>query len=346
MRFQTAGMSFFARDSRWISSNPTIGREVLKVLVLISAVIQDPLTAADGERGLSQETDLIRMLTDTNGDGKADQSTVFADGFNSLLDGIASGVLARRGEVWVTDIPSLWRFRSGNGDPLKDATPDSNVSDRLASSPKAMKGFVAEELQRGFGVRFSFTGHDLHGLKFGPDGRLCFSCGDRGARLLTQEGKTIDLADEGAVFRCEPDGSHLEVVHRGLRNPQELAFDEYGNLFTGDNDSDQGDRERWVLIQEGADSGWRVGHQHAPLGNAGMWNLERLWVPHFEGQAAYVMPPIVRAQAARLLGSSKLISATQGVASLTQDSSERVRLMALQALGDLLTNPSVGRANY
>ncbi len=410
MRLQSAAMSFFARDSRWFYSNPTIRRGVLNVLVLISAVILDPLTAADidrvreadsvrsgyrplvaadrvatpilapaskegeirlkqfkvapglkvelwaaepmlanpvafsvdeqgrvftsetyryrssvldirhymfmleddlasrslddrlkqirkwfgpdGERLLSQETEVIRMLTDTNGDGRADQSTVFADGFNSPLDGIASGVLARRGEVWVTDIPSLWRFRSGNGDSSRDASTGLKVSNRLASSPRAMRGFVAEELQRGFGVRFSFTGHDLHGLKFGPDGRLYFSCGDRGARLLTKEGKTIDLPDEGAVFRCEPDGSNLEVVHRGLRNPQELAFDEYGNLFTGDNDSDQGDRERWVLIQEGADSGWRVGHQHAPLGNAGMWNLERLWVPHFEGQAAYVMPPI------------------------------------------------------
>ena len=155
-----------------------------------------------------------------------------------------------------------------------------------------MAGYQAEELLRGFGVRFSFTGHDLHGLKFGPDGRLYFSCGDRGTHLVTKEGRVIDLPDEGAVFRCEPDGSNLEVVHHGLRNPQELAFNEYGDLFTGDNDSDQGDRERWVQVIEGADSGWRVGHQHAPLGNAGMWNLERLWVPPFEGQAAYVLPPL------------------------------------------------------
>ncbi len=257
----------------------------------------------EGEKALSNETEVIRLLEDTNGDHKADKSSIFADGFTSPLSGIASGVLARNGEVWFTEIPSLWKFRTATASEAATMERDkTSLTVTKTPAPKEAvlpslphvhgKNMVAEELLRGFGIRFSFTGHDLHGLKFGPDGRLYFSCGDRGAHIVTQEGTVIDLPDEGAVFRCEPDGSNLEVVHRGLRNPQELAFNEYGDLFTGDNDSDQGDRERWVQVIEGADSGWRVGHQHAPLGNAGMWNMERLWVPHFEGQAAYLMPPI------------------------------------------------------
>lgn len=256
-----------------------------------------------GERALSTETEVIRRIEDTDGDHRADRSSIFAEGFTSPLSGIASGVLARNGEVWFTEIPSLWRFRPATTDETRQMnrgktsltitrTPPPKES-ALHSNPHLQDPhLVAEELLRGFGIRFSYTGHDLHGLKFGPDGRLYFSCGDRGAHVITQEGTLIDLPDEGAVFRCEPDGSHLEVVHRGLRNPQELAFNEHGDLFTGDNDSDQGDRERWVQIVEGADSGWRVGHQHAPLGQAGLWNLERLWVPSFEGQAAYLLPPI------------------------------------------------------
>ena len=249
----------------------------------------------EGEKALSQETEVIRMVEDTDHDGKADKSTVIADGLNSPLDGIASGILVRRGQVWFTDIPSVWKFSPQVGGqldkPLSVAT-TANPAARLASSPRMHTNYTAEALLTGFGIRFSFTGHDLHGLKFGPDGRLYFSCGDRGTHVVTKEGNVIDLPDEGAVFRCEPDGSKMEVFARGLRNPQELAFDEHGDLFTGDNDSDQGDRERWEQVVEGGDYGWRVGYQHAPLGNAGPWNMERLWVPHFDGQAAYIIPPI------------------------------------------------------
>ena len=249
----------------------------------------------DGENELSQETEVVRMLEDTDQDGHADKSTVFADGLNGSLDGIASGILARHGEVWLTDIPSLWRFTTNAAVAAQSTIPASSARSKspIGSHPRlGLANYSAAEMFRGWGVRFSFTGHDLHGLKFGPDGRLYFSVGDRGTQVVTHEGTTIDLPDEGAVFRCEPDGLRLEVFARGLRNPQELAFNEYGDLFTGDNDSDQGDRERWVHVVLGMDAGWRVGYQHAPLGNAGMWNMERLWVPYFPGQAAYIVPPL------------------------------------------------------
>ncbi|HUR60329.1 MAG TPA: HEAT repeat domain-containing protein, partial [Opitutaceae bacterium] len=71
------------------------------------------------------------------------------------------------------------------------------------------------------------------------------------------------------------------------------AFNEYGDLFTADNDSDHGDEERLVHVVENGDSGWRVGYQYAPLGRAGAWNTEKLWHPRHAGQAAYLLPPIV-----------------------------------------------------
>jgi quinoprotein glucose dehydrogenase len=221
---------------------------------------------------LGVESDQIRLLEDRDGDGVVEHSSIFADGFNQLADGLASGVLARRGKVYFTNIPDLWLLEDQDGDGIAEKR---------------------DSLHYGFGVRVGFLGHDLHGLRFGPDGRLYFTIGDRGSRIQTRDGRLVGFADTGCVFRCEPDGSHLEVFAYGLRNPQELAFDAHGNLFTGDNNSDGGDQARWVYLVEGGDSGWRIGYQfiNQPVAR-GPWNAEKLWHPQWDGQAAYLVPPI------------------------------------------------------
>ena len=221
---------------------------------------------------LTEKSEVLRLIQDKNGDGKAESSSTFASGFNNIPDGIAAGVLARDGKVWFANIPDLW---------LLEDTDNDGKADRR------------ESLHTGYGVHISFLGHDLHGLVMGPDGRLYFTVGDRGLNVTNQEGRVLFYPDEGVVLRCEPDGSKLEVFARGLRNPQELAFDDLGNLFTGDNNSDGGDRARWVHVVEGGDSGWRIGYQHMHAHpRRGPWNAEKLWYPQWEGQAAYVVPPI------------------------------------------------------
>jgi quinoprotein glucose dehydrogenase len=211
----------------------------------------------------------IVALDDTNGDGKADKSTIFADGFREALDGTAAGILARGNEVWWTNIPSLWRFQDSNGDAKAE------TKDRMLS---------------GFGVKFAFRGHDMHGLRFGPDGKLYFTIGDRGINVKNKEGKDWEVSDTGAVMRCNPDGTGFEVFATGVRNPQELAFDEFGNLFTGDNNSDAGDRARFVQLVEGGDCGWRMTFQY--LDDRGPWNRELLWDEKESLKAKYIIPPI------------------------------------------------------
>ena len=56
---------------------------------------------------LAIESEVVRLLEDRSGSGKADFSSIYADKFDSDLDGIASGVLARKGKVWFTNIPEM-----------------------------------------------------------------------------------------------------------------------------------------------------------------------------------------------------------------------------------------------
>jgi quinoprotein glucose dehydrogenase len=217
------------------------------------------------------EHERIRLIEDTKGTGQADRSTVFADGFNRIEDGIAAGLLARGKDVWYACLPDLWLLRDSKGTGKAD---------------------VRKKLHSGYGVHVGYLGHDLHGLVLGPDNKLYCSIGDRGLNVRA-DGKQHFYPDTGAVLRCNLDGSELEVYAIGLRNPQELAFDNHGNLFTGDNNSDGGDQARWVHIVEGGDSGWRIGYQFGTVtGNRGPWNAEKLWHPLHPGQASYIVPPI------------------------------------------------------
>ncbi|WP_235951877.1 PVC-type heme-binding CxxCH protein [Crateriforma spongiae] len=217
----------------------------------------------------AQHDDRIRRLTDNNGDGRADISEVIANGFNGIEEGTGAGILVRGDTLYYTCIPRLWRFDDADGDGQFE-------------SKKA--------LSDGYGVRVAFRGHDLHGIVKGPDGRLYFSIGDRGYHITTAEGKVLSNPAVGAVFRCEEDGSNLEVFCNGLRNPQELAFNDLGDWFTVDNNSDSGDKARIVHLLQGGDSGWRMYYQYLP--DRGPFNREKIWHPYHNEQPAYLNPPV------------------------------------------------------
>ncbi len=220
---------------------------------------------------MTRESERVHLIEDRDGDGKADFDSIFAEGFNSELHGIGAGLLARKGDVYYSCIPNLYLLRDEDGDG---------------------KAEVRKELQTGYGVRFAFIGHDLHGLRMGPDGKLYFSIGDRGFSVK-QGDRTIAFPEGGAVLRCNLDGTDLEIFCYGLRNPQELVFDQYGNLWTGENNSDGGDQARWAYLVEGGDTGWRIGYQYITQpNNRGPWNSEKMWHPENSEQPAYIIPPI------------------------------------------------------
>jgi len=231
-------------------------------------------------RDLTERSEVIRRLDQEGPDGAFARGRVFSDGYNDLLDGTAAGILAWDDTVYFACIPKIWMLRDGG--------PDGREAARAV-------------VQDGFGVRISLSGHDLNGFVLGPDGRIWGTLGDRGFNGVTQEGTKVDLRNQGAVFRMEPDGTGLEFVHTGLRNPKEIAFDELGHAVSVDNNSDQGDSARVVHIVDGADSGWEMEHQamhtfHREIGleqrPASRWMNEKLWHLPNADQPAYLLPPV------------------------------------------------------
>lgn len=213
----------------------------------------------------------IHLIEDTDQDGTADQLSTFAEGFQNEIAGIAAGVLFHEGDVYTTIVPDVWKLRDTNHDGKADQR---------------------ESIAYGFGVHLAYAGHDMHGLTVGPDGRIYWTVGDKGVGATSKEGIHFKYPNQGALLRCEPDGSSLEVYARGLRNVQEIAFDQFGNLFGVDNDSDRpGEKERFVYLVEHMDAGWRS-HWQYRASEYNPWMDERLSVPYHQGQPAYILPPI------------------------------------------------------
>lgn len=265
----------FNRGTEENRTRPFLLEDDLQIKTLEDRLAMFRKHRGEFEGGMSWFTkvsDQVRLLEDRDNDGRADLSKVFAGNFNNTLDGLAAGVIARDGDIYLTNVPHLWRLRDRDGDGVAE---------------------IREPLLRGFGINAAFLGHDLHGLAWGPDGRLYFSVGDRGFNVQSKEGRQFAQPRRGAVFRCDPDGTNFEVLHIGLRNPQELAFDEYGNLFAADNNCDKGDLSRLVYIVPEGDSGWNMAYQTMldPY-MTGPWHAENMWRVEASGQPAWIIPPV------------------------------------------------------
>src|SRR6185437_13196946 len=94
-----------------------------------------------GPRG----ADRIKILEDTDGDGKADKETVFVEGLN-----LASGLAVGHGGVFVGQAPYLLFY------------PDKNKDDKPDSDP--------EVLLSGFGLQDAHS--TVNSMQWGPDGWL------------------------------------------------------------------------------------------------------------------------------------------------------------------------------
>src|SRR6185295_10845412 len=122
-------------------------------------------------------------------DGVFETSTVFAEGLTPSM-----GIAWRAGKLYVADPPDVVAYEDLDGD------------------GKADRRTV---ILSGFGHTDNGS---LHGLTFGPDGLLYMTTGEPdGYALPGPDGKKL-TGVSGALIRCRPDGSGVEIVARGFEN--------------------------------------------------------------------------------------------------------------------------------
>ena len=228
-------------------------------------------------RDMTVEKENIYRVEDINGDGVADQTQLIVDDFHDEVTDVAGGLLKTDNDLFVAVGPDLWRMMDKNGDGIQDEK---------------------TSISHGYGIHIGFSGHGMSGVEMGPDGRIYWQIGDIGFNGTDKEGKKWEYPNSGVIARSNPDGSDFEIFASGNRNTHEFVFDEYANLISEDNDGDHpGESERLVYVVNGADIGWRSNWQYGkyrdPDNNSyKVWMDEKMYIPRFEGQPAYITPCI------------------------------------------------------
>lgn len=150
-----------------------------------SMTLGDAGTLFIGTRGEGK----VYAVPDRNGDRRADEVIVLAEGLNS-----PNGVAFRQGALYVAEINRILRFDDIETR-LKDPPEPVVVSDRFPSD----------------------THHGWKYIAFGPDGFLYVPVG---APCNICERTDPRYA---SIMRLKPDGSQLEIFSRGVRNT--VGFD-------------------------------------------------------------------------------------------------------------------------
>ncbi|MBX7166643.1 MAG: c-type cytochrome [Pirellulales bacterium] len=145
--------------------------------------------------------DRVKVLEDTDHDGRVDQTTIFAEGLN-----IPSGIAVGYGGVWVANSPDILLLRDQDGDLRADAR---------------------EVVLTGFGRSDT---HELpNSLTWGPDGWLYGLNGVFNHSRVVHQG--VEHKFNCAMWRLHPRTRRFELFAEGTSNPWGIAWDTRGSAF-------------------------------------------------------------------------------------------------------------------
>ncbi|MFN9720548.1 MAG: PVC-type heme-binding CxxCH protein [Planctomycetota bacterium] len=199
--------------------------------------------------------DRVKILEDTDADGKADQFTIFMEGLN-----IPSGIAVGHGGVWVANAPDLLFVRDTDGDGKAD------------SQEVVVTGFGRDDT------------HELpNSLTWGPDGWLYGLNGVFNPSQITYGPKNPNYkagqkpwSFTCALFRIHPETREFQVFCEGTSNPWGVAFNNEGDAFVSACVIDH----LWHLTETGYYH--RQGGPYPPF----TWKIESI-VSHKHQKAAY-----------------------------------------------------------
>jgi putative heme-binding domain-containing protein len=199
--------------------------------------------------------DRVKILEDTDGDGKADKFTVFMEGLN-----IPSGIAVGHGGVWVANSPDILFVQDTDGDGKAD------------TSEVVVTGFGRDDT------------HELpNSLTWGPDGWLYGLNGVFNPAHVTYGPKNLNFKDDQkpwdftcAMFRIHPKTREFQIFCEGTSNPWGIAFNDEGEAFVSACVIDH----LWHLTETGYYH--RQGGPYPPF----TWKIESI-VSHQHQLAAY-----------------------------------------------------------
>lgn len=176
------------------------------------------------ENMLKEPSYHIRILEDTNGDGKFDKSYIYADKLPLPMGGTYF-----QGSLYVTAAPHLLRLTDTDGDGIADKR---------------------EEILSGWVLNANAA--TLSGPFIGPDGWLYMADARRGFDIQSKEGERLN-GSSARIWRSLPDGSRLEPMSGGgFDNSIEIAFMPSGETlgtmtyFTDPRDGQRDALMHWV----------------------------------------------------------------------------------------------------
>ena len=190
------------------------------------------------------EGDRIVILEDSQGTGKADKATTFYQSPEMLAPlgiAVAKDPVGPGYKVFVCQSPDILVFTDSKGEGKADGPPK-----------KLLTGFGGYDHD-----------HGVHGILIGPDMKLYFSVGDTGVKgLQSSDGKgrkwTSNDTDcrAGTIWRCNMDGTSLELIAHNFRNEYEPCVDSFGTVFVSDNDDDGNQQTRICYVMPGGNYGY------------------------------------------------------------------------------------------